>query len=120
MACADDPGARELTAAVRRGRDRADVRHRADASYRVTDIRRHGMRTALNVTGGPGTVLAGAGPVQLEIAVPGRHNALNAAAAFALTVQLGRAGRRRRGRRWRPTAAPAAGWSSRARPTASR
>jgi UDP-N-acetylmuramate--alanine ligase len=27
--------------------------------------------------------------VQLEIAVPGRHNALNAAAAFALTVQLG-------------------------------
>jgi UDP-N-acetylmuramate--alanine ligase len=47
------------------------------------------MRTALTISGGPGTVLADAGPVQLEIAVPGRHNALNAAAAFGLTVQLG-------------------------------
>jgi UDP-N-acetylmuramate--alanine ligase len=47
------------------------------------------MRTALTVTGGPGTVLADAGPVQLHIAVPGRHNALNAAAAFGLSVELG-------------------------------
>ena len=47
------------------------------------------MRTEFTVTGGPGTMLAGAGPVELEIAVPGRHNALNATAAFALTVQLG-------------------------------
>ncbi len=47
------------------------------------------MRTALTVTGGPGTALAGAGPVRLEIAVPGRHYALNAAAALGMTVQLG-------------------------------
>ena len=47
------------------------------------------MHTEFSVTGGPGTVLAAAGPVRLEIAVPGRHNALNAAAAFAITVQLG-------------------------------
>jgi UDP-N-acetylmuramate--alanine ligase len=47
------------------------------------------MRTEFSITGAAGTVLAGAGPVRLEIAVPGRHNALNAAAAFALTVQLG-------------------------------
>jgi len=61
----------------------------AGASYRVSDITARGMSTLLTVTGGPGTVLAGAGPVQLEIAVPGRHNALNAAAAFGLTVQVG-------------------------------
>jgi UDP-N-acetylmuramate--alanine ligase len=51
------------------------------------------MRTMLTITGGPGTVLArspaGERGVPLELAVPGRHNALNAAAAFGLTVELG-------------------------------
>jgi UDP-N-acetylmuramate--alanine ligase len=89
VACADDPGAQELTGLLRPGVTALTYGTAAGASYQVTDIRVQGMRTTLKVTGGPGTVLAGAGPVQLEVAVPGRHNALNATAAFALTVQLG-------------------------------
>ena len=89
IACADDPGARALTAAVRPSVTALTYGTAADASYRVTEIRARGMRTALTVTGGPGTALAGAGPVRLEIAVPGRHYALDAAAALGMTVQLG-------------------------------
>jgi UDP-N-acetylmuramate--alanine ligase len=89
LACADDPGARALAGAVRPSVTALTYGTAADASYRITGIQARGMRTALTVTGGPGTVLAGAGPVELEIAVPGRHNALNATAAFGLTVQLG-------------------------------
>jgi UDP-N-acetylmuramate--alanine ligase len=89
LACADDPGARALAGAVRPGVTALTYGAAADASYRITSIQPRGMRTALTVTGSPGTALAGAGPVQLEIAVPGRHNALNATAAFGLTVQLG-------------------------------
>jgi UDP-N-acetylmuramate--alanine ligase len=89
VACADDPGARALIAAVQPTVTVLTYGTTADASYRLADIRSLGMHTEFSVTGRPGTVLAGAGPVQLEIAVPGRHNALNAAAAFALTVQLG-------------------------------
>jgi UDP-N-acetylmuramate--alanine ligase len=89
VACADDPGARALAAVAQPTVTVLTYGTAADASYRVADIQARGMRTEFTITGGPGTVLAGAGPVQLEIAVPGRHNALNAAAAFALTVQLG-------------------------------
>ncbi len=89
LACADDPGARALAGTVRPGVTALTYGTAADASYRVSDITARGMRTLLTVTGGPGTMLAGAGPVRLEIAVPGRHNALNAAAAFGLTVQVG-------------------------------
>jgi UDP-N-acetylmuramate--alanine ligase len=89
VACADDAGARALITAAGPAVTALTYGTAADASYRVTDIRPDGMRTAFAVTGGPGTVLAGAGPVHVEIAIPGRHNALNATAAFALTVQLG-------------------------------
>lgn len=89
LACADDPGARALAGKVRPSVTALTYGTAADASYRVSGIQARGMRTALTITGGPGTVLAGADPVQLEIAVPGRHNALNAAAAFAMTAQLG-------------------------------
>ena len=89
LACADDAGARALGAGVQPTVTVLTYGTAADASYRVSDIRARGMRTEFTITGGRGTVLAGAGPVQLEIAVPGRHNALNAAATFALTVQLG-------------------------------
>ncbi len=47
------------------------------------------MTTLLTVTGGPGAVDGTADGTVLEIAVPGRHNALNAAAAFATAVELG-------------------------------
>jgi UDP-N-acetylmuramate--alanine ligase len=89
VACADDQGARSLCAAVTPTVTALTYGTAVDAAYRVSDIRTRGMRTEFAVTGGPGTMLAGAGPVAVEIAVPGRHNALNAAAAFALTVQLG-------------------------------
>jgi UDP-N-acetylmuramate--alanine ligase len=89
LACADNPGARALTDAVPADVTALTYGTAADASYQVTQIQTQGMHTALTVTGGPGTVLAGAGPVRLEIAVPGRHYALNAAAAFGMTVQLG-------------------------------
>jgi UDP-N-acetylmuramate--alanine ligase len=89
LACADDPIARGLTGAVPPGVTALTYGTAAGASYRVSEIQVRGMRTALTVTGGPGTVLDGAGPVRLEIAVPGRHYALNAAAAFGMTVQLG-------------------------------
>src|SRR6201998_2690850 len=72
LACADDPGALALTEAVRPGVTALTYGTAADASYQVTQIEARGMHTALTVTGGPGTVLAGAGPVRLEIAVPGR------------------------------------------------
>jgi UDP-N-acetylmuramate--alanine ligase len=89
LACADDTGARALLGAVGPGVTTLSYGTAADASYRVGDIRPDGMRAALTVTGGPGTVLAAAGPVRLQLAVPGRHNAMNAAAALALTVELG-------------------------------
>jgi UDP-N-acetylmuramate--alanine ligase len=89
VTCADDPGARALAAAAQPTVTVITYGAAADASYCVTGLRAQGMRTEFSITGGSGTVLSGAGPVQLEIAVPGRHNALNAAAAFALTVQLG-------------------------------
>ncbi len=89
LACADDRGARALTSQVAPGVRALTYGTAADASYLVTNIQPDGMRTALTVTGAAGTMLAGTGPVRLEIAVPGRHNALNAAAAFALTVELG-------------------------------
>jgi UDP-N-acetylmuramate--alanine ligase len=93
LVCGDDPGARALLAKTAPGVTTLTYGTARGASYRVGDVRARGMRTTLTVTGGPGTALAesaaGWRPVPLEIAVPGRHNALNAAAAFGLTVQLG-------------------------------
>ena len=89
LACADNAGARALTGAVPAGVTALTYGTADGASYQIAQIEIRGMRTALTVTGGPDTALADAGPVRLEIAVPGRHNALNAAAAFGMTVQLG-------------------------------
>jgi UDP-N-acetylmuramate--alanine ligase len=89
LASADGAAARALVGAVRPGVSALTYGTAADADYLVTDVETRGMRTRLTVSGGPRTAVAGAGPVQLEIAVPGRHNALNAAAAFGLTVELG-------------------------------
>jgi UDP-N-acetylmuramate--alanine ligase len=92
VTCADDPGSSELA----RRLGQAGVGPRvitygtaADADYRVTDIRPRGMSTSLTVASMPGSRAHAAGPVKLTIAVPGRHNALNAVAAFALTAELG-------------------------------
>jgi UDP-N-acetylmuramate--alanine ligase len=90
VTCSDDPGARSLAAASAG----LPVRSRtfgtsSGADYRVSGITPRGMSTVLTVTGGP-LAKAGTGDgVVLEIAVPGRHNALNGAAAFATAVELG-------------------------------
>jgi UDP-N-acetylmuramate--alanine ligase len=84
IACADDPGAQELAGQVPAGIRALTYGTAVDADYLVTSIQPRGMCTALTVAG-PGL----AGEVPLEIAVPGRHNALNAAAALAISVELG-------------------------------
>jgi UDP-N-acetylmuramate--alanine ligase len=88
--CADDPGAASLAA----GAASLPLRVRgygtsAAADYRVSEVTPQGMATALTVTPGPRAARSVAGPGRLQIAVPGRHNALNAAAAFGTAVELG-------------------------------
>jgi UDP-N-acetylmuramate--alanine ligase len=96
ITCADDDGARKLARTARADAAAAGTNLRlasygagADASYRITDVRPSGMTVSLVITPGPGTRAAAAGPVTVRLAVPGAHNALNAAAAFALCAELG-------------------------------
>jgi UDP-N-acetylmuramate--alanine ligase len=96
VACRDDPAAARLAAAA----SSLPVRVRTygespDADYRVTGVTGLGMATRLTLTA-PSSVRPPSpahpgdpGPITLTISVPGRHNALNAAAAFAAAVELG-------------------------------
>ena len=85
VACADDPGARSLAAAAAALPVRVRTYGEADdADYRITSVTPLGMRVGLEVAA-PG----GAPPARLEVGVPGRHNALNAAAAYAAVLELG-------------------------------
>ncbi|HEX3712994.1 MAG TPA: UDP-N-acetylmuramate--L-alanine ligase [Trebonia sp.] len=93
---ADDPGTRDLAAAARARRLRVvTFGESADADYRVGGVTANGMQTSLTIR--RGSVPAGQsqplpfGPfnVELQLAVPGHHNALNAAAAFTAAVELG-------------------------------
>ena len=90
VTCADDPGARSLAAAsgnlpiLLRSYGVSD-----GADYQVTDVTSRGMATLLTVTGGPRAAAGLDDGIRLEVAVPGRHNALNAAAAFGTAVELG-------------------------------
>ena len=89
IACADDPGARALATAVP---PRVRVRTYGgapDADYRLTGVRPQGMTVRFEVTtGSPGAPGAPA-PARLEVGVPGRHNAMNATAAYATALELG-------------------------------
>ena len=89
VACADAPGALALTRQVGLGVAALTYGTSADADYRITGFEQRGMTSRFTVTGGPGTALADSAPVPVEIAVPGRHFALNATAALALTAELG-------------------------------
>ncbi len=91
IACADDPGARALAELVS---ERGGVRVRtygtaAGADYRITGLRPDGMRIGLDVTTGPAAPPGTPAAASLCVAVPGRHNALNAAAAYAAGLELG-------------------------------
>ena len=91
VACADDPGAAKLaaSAAARPGGPRVvSYGFGPRAGYRLGSVLVNGMTTEFELTS-PAARAADAGPARLRIAVPGRHNALNAAAAYAAAVELG-------------------------------
>jgi UDP-N-acetylmuramate--alanine ligase len=97
VACADDPGARALAAAAAGPGVRVlTYGTAAGADYRVSGVTPRGMATSLTLTPpGPGPRAAAGGPAApaaglgVNIRVPGRHNALNAAAALAVAIELG-------------------------------
>jgi UDP-N-acetylmuramate--alanine ligase len=92
VACADDPGARALAAAARarplRVRTYGEA---ADADYRVSAVTPRGMTVSFEISSGPSAPGPGSGPapVRVQLQVPGRHNALNAAAVLATCAELG-------------------------------
>ncbi len=89
VACADDPGARALAAASAALPIRVRTYGEADdADYRITSVAPRGMRVSLTVQA-PAAAPGGAPPARLQVDVPGRHNALNAAAAYAAVLELG-------------------------------
>lgn len=80
IACADDPGALAL---AERTRSRGNTRVVLYGTGEGVALRLH--------DGGPGDVAVSTpeGSFSLALQVPGRHNALNAAAAFAVALELG-------------------------------
>ncbi|MDD7834063.1 UDP-N-acetylmuramate--L-alanine ligase [Paenarthrobacter sp. AB444] len=80
LACADDPGALAL---AQRTAAAGTTRVLSYGTSQDADIKLH--------DGGPGDVSVGVGDDihRLDLKVPGRHNALNAAAAFAVALELG-------------------------------
>ncbi len=86
IACADDDGAAALAARVRR--ERPDVRVQtygfaSGADFRLADAHAEGLRYGCDLHFGDG------GSARMDLAVPGDHNLLNAAAAFAVGAELG-------------------------------
>ncbi len=80
--CIDDPGVQNLIPQVSRrlltyGFDSA-------ADYRVTDVSIEGLLTHFTVTRPEGRA-----PLDITLPMPGRHNAINAAAAVATATELG-------------------------------
>jgi UDP-N-acetylmuramate--alanine ligase len=90
VTCADDPGTRELATRARAlGLRVRTYGESPDADYRLTSITGRGMETAFTVTAASGP--CGDVAASMSVGVPGKHNALNAAAAFAAVVELGTA-----------------------------
>jgi UDP-N-acetylmuramate--L-alanine ligase len=80
-----EPGTDDLAAcAADRGLRVVTYGESPDADYHVTGLRPDGMETAFTI----GRREAPSG-IDLRLFVPGRHNALNAAAAVAAAVELG-------------------------------
>ena len=80
---ADDPGCRRLAAALERGAATlVTVGESDDAEVRLSDLRTDEGLAAATLTWPGGTG-------ELSLSVPGRHNLHNAAAAFAVGLQLG-------------------------------
>ena len=86
LTCADDPGAEAVAARLDPRRVRR-YGESAGADYRLGEVRSQGLAVSFAVTAqhSPfGEIFA-----QMTVRVPGRHNALNATAAFAAAVELG-------------------------------
>jgi UDP-N-acetylmuramate--alanine ligase len=82
VACADDPGSARMAAAVRERRPDVTVRtygFAADADTRITSTDGEGLAV----------LRSGADVERLHLRVPGRHNVLNAAAAWTASTGLG-------------------------------
>jgi UDP-N-acetylmuramate--alanine ligase len=89
---ADDPGTIGLAARARdAGLRVVTFGESADADYLAGNVAASGMATSLTVRlpAPPAGRTVPPRPVDLRLRVPGRHNALNAAAAFAAAVELG-------------------------------
>jgi UDP-N-acetylmuramate--alanine ligase len=94
VTCVDDQGSRELAGVARAAGDRVITYGLApDADVRLTDVGGAGLQAHAQLTGvGGGSAGRGGGILlgRLEIGMPGRHNLLNATAAFvAATEGLG-------------------------------
>lgn len=80
----DDPGARRVAGLAReRGKKVLTYGEAEDADYRITRVRAVGFGTEFTIGTADGESVDG------RIAVPGRHNVLNAAAAVAVAAELG-------------------------------
>ena len=96
LTCADDPGAESVAAGLDAAAggpgqfSGARVRRYGEsprADYVLADVRPSGMAVSFSVESSRspfGEIFS-----QLTLRVPGRHNALNATAAFAMAVELG-------------------------------
>lgn len=80
--CSDDPVIREFLPEV--ARQVITYGFSEDADYRVADMQRKGLTTAFTVHR-PGD----AGPLAVELNMPGEHNVLNATAAVAVACDEG-------------------------------
>ena len=90
IACADDPGAAALAAASAQAGVRVRLYGEAPAAdYRLTGVRCQGMTVHFEVIAGPRAAPGAPSRAQLEVAAPGRHNALNGTAAYAAALELG-------------------------------
>jgi UDP-N-acetylmuramate--alanine ligase len=100
VTCADDSGTRDLAAHARTlGLRVVSYGESPDADYRIAGVTTSGMETTFSIHAGPTGAEPSAGQsrpgpfgaidLDLLLRVPGHHNALNAAAAFAAAVQLG-------------------------------
>jgi UDP-N-acetylmuramate--alanine ligase len=95
VTCADDAGTRDLAGQARAlGLRVVSYGESPDADYRIGGVRTSGMETSFTLRAEPPAGQSHPGPfgkidLDLQLRVPGRHNALNATAAFAAAMELG-------------------------------
>jgi UDP-N-acetylmuramate--alanine ligase len=90
IACADDPGAAALAVAARQaGLPVRTYGESGTADYRVTGVAAHGMSVSFEVRAGRQAVTGAPPSASLRVGAPGRHYALNGAAAYSAALELG-------------------------------